>query len=71
MADQRHGILTSVLANVNRDSKKRSQPYKPVDFIYWHPSHGEEDQAQLLANPQQQADLIKRTLFRKVTKKTR
>ena len=41
VADQRHGIATAVLANVNRDPKRRPQPYQAADFIHWHPSHRE------------------------------
>lgn len=29
----RFGIIASVLANVNRDPKKRGKPFTPVDFI--------------------------------------
>jgi len=32
-ADLRAGIVASTIANVNRDHKKRSQPYKPEDFM--------------------------------------
>lgn len=28
-----HGIVASTLANVNRDPKRRPQPYQPSDFI--------------------------------------
>ncbi len=31
--DLRSGILTSVLANVHRDVKRRPTPYEPVDFM--------------------------------------
>jgi hypothetical protein len=31
--DLRAGIVASVLANVNRDSKKRPKPYRPADFM--------------------------------------
>lgn len=31
--DLRTGILASVIANVNRDRKKRSEPYTPQDFM--------------------------------------
>lgn len=36
IADQRHGIATSVLANINRDPRRKKDAYKPSDFIYWH-----------------------------------
>ncbi len=32
-ADLRSGIVASVIANVNRDPKKRRRPYKPEDFV--------------------------------------
>ena len=32
-ADVRAGIIASVIANVNRDAKKRSQPFAPSDFM--------------------------------------
>lgn len=31
--DHRFGTVASTIANVNRDPKKRSQPYKPNDFF--------------------------------------
>jgi hypothetical protein len=60
LADRRHGIATSVLANVNRDAKARPEPYKPEDFIYWHQSHGEkaEHDGELLDDPAAQAKLL-------------
>ena len=36
-ADLRAAIVASTIANVNRDSKRRPQPFKPVDFMpYQH-----------------------------------
>lgn len=32
-ADMRAGIIASVIANVNRDPKRRSQPFTPQDFM--------------------------------------
>lgn len=32
-ADLRAGIVASVIANVNRDPKKRKEPYAPLDFM--------------------------------------
>jgi len=32
-ADLRAGIVASVIANVNRDPKRRSRPYRPEDFM--------------------------------------
>lgn len=31
--DLRAGIVASVIANVNRDPKKKGQPFKPTDFM--------------------------------------
>ena len=31
--DINFGIANSILANVNRDSKKRPEPYSPADFM--------------------------------------
>ena len=59
VADQRHGIATSVLANINRDPKQRRDPYKARDFIYWDQSHVVESDGELHADPEQQARAIK------------
>ena len=32
-SDLRMGILASLIANANRDRRKRSEPYEPDDFI--------------------------------------
>ncbi len=32
-ADLRMGILASLIANVNRDSKKQREPFAPADFM--------------------------------------
>lgn len=32
-ADMRMGILASLIANVNRDPKRKPSPFKPGDFI--------------------------------------
>ncbi len=69
VADQRHGIATSVLANVNRDAKRHLDPYRPNDFIYWHESHhAPSDQSELggtlLADADAQSRLIKQVLFK-------
>ncbi len=32
-ADLRSGIVASVIANANRDPKKRKQPFAPADFM--------------------------------------
>ena len=64
VADQRHGIATAVLANVNRDSKRCPQPYQAGDFIYWR-----ESQTPAAANPDPEAlsRLIKQQIFKSST----
>jgi len=39
--DHRFGVVTSTIANVNRDPKKRARPYNPDDFFPRHT--GEEE----------------------------
>lgn len=34
--DHQAGIITSMLANVNRDPKKRRQPFSALDFMPYH-----------------------------------
>jgi hypothetical protein len=66
VADQRHGIATAVLANVNRDAKRTPDPYQATDFIYWHDVHRKpvNQDGELLADPEAQARLIKQMLFK-------
>ena len=59
IADQRHGIATAVLANVNRDSKRKPDAYRATDFIYWHEANREVPESQLLADPEAQSKLLK------------
>lgn len=48
-ADLRMGILASVIANVNRDPKRRAQPYEPKDFLpRFEEEEPEENQAKML-----------------------
>lgn len=32
-ADLRAGTISSVIANTNRDPKKKADPYEPIDFM--------------------------------------
>jgi hypothetical protein len=41
--DQRAGMIAALIANVNRDSSKRSEPYDVEDFF---PRYGEQVQAE-------------------------
>jgi hypothetical protein len=63
IADQRHGIATAVLANVNRNPANKPDAYVPTDFIYWHESHNAKAEPTLLSDPAKHAQLVKRTLF--------
>ena len=66
VADMRHGIATATLANVNRNGDRRSDPFRPEEFIPWHPASrvDKNDDGELLADPQAQSDLIKARIFR-------
>ena len=65
MADLRHGVATSVLANVNRNSEARPTPYRAEDFIHWRASEDQEEESEpiLLDDPVAQANLIRASLF--------
>lgn len=62
-ADQRHGLATAVLANVNRDPKRKPDAYVPNDFIPWAQQQP-TDEAKLLKDPEAHARLIKQKLFK-------
>ena len=49
--DLRAGIIASTIANVNRDSKRRPEPYKPNEFMR-QPAWQQEEPEQE-ADPQQ------------------
>lgn len=70
MADLRHGVATSVLANVNRSAKDRPEPYKASDFIYWRDGDGggaapEDTEPTLLDDPVAQSNLMRAAMFGK------
>lgn len=52
-ADLRAGIISSTIANVNRDAKKKRRPYTPTDFI---PKWGGKQP--LEQTPEQQRQII-------------
>lgn len=64
VADQRHGIATAVLANVNRDSKRHPEAYTAGDFIHWMDRPGENPDGILLDDPEAQSRMIKQKLFK-------
>lgn len=64
IADQRHGIATSVLANVNRSAETRPEPFRADDFIPWRESAPTGDpEPTLLDDPVAQSNLIRATMF--------
>lgn len=65
VADQRHGVAASLLANVNRDPKARPEPYIPEDFIHWRNTGREEKDEEpiLLNDPVAQSNLIRAQMF--------
>ena len=63
VADYRHGIAVAALANVNRDHKRRREPFVPEDFIPWHESHRSAiPDAVFVDDPELQANLIRQLL---------
>jgi hypothetical protein len=64
VADYRHGIAVAALANVNRDHKRRREPFVPEDFIPWHESHRSAKQVRgvFVNDPDLQANLIRQLL---------
>lgn len=65
VADQRHGVATSLLANLNRDSKARPKPYTADDFIHWRDTGNEPVEAEpvLLDDPVAQSNLMRASMF--------
>ncbi|HJV73171.1 MAG TPA: hypothetical protein VJ654_03030 [Noviherbaspirillum sp.] len=69
IADLRHGVATSVMANAHRDVKSRPEPYKAEEFIYWHDAvPSEEGEPVLLDDPVAQGNLMRAALFGKAPK---
>lgn len=67
VADQRHGVASALLANINRSSKDRPEPYSSTDFIQWGDVGGtpEESEPVLLADPVAHGQLMRAALFGK------
>ena len=67
VADQRHGVASALLANVNRNSSTRPEPYSSNDFIHWRDVGGapEEVEPVLLADPVAHGQLMRAALFGK------
>lgn len=65
IADMRHGVASSVLANVNRDREARREPYQAHDFIHWGESTKKAEEAEpvLLEDAVAQSNLIRAAIF--------
>ena len=66
VADMRHGIAVATLANINRNTEARPEPYSPTDFIPWLETNRQEPTETgpvLLDEPGAQTRLIKATIF--------
>lgn len=63
VADERHGIATALLVNMNRDPK--SKPAKPEDFIPWRGAGpaAEDDEPVMLDDDVAQSNLIRAAMF--------
>jgi hypothetical protein len=62
--DERHGVAVATLANVNRNAKVRSEPYKAMDFISWRQFDRASDAPILLADTEAQSRLIMQKIFK-------
>jgi len=63
--DLRAGVVASMLANVNRDPKKRADPFDSLDFIPWNEHHRAEAEPTRLEDDDEQSALIERVMFPK------
>ncbi len=65
VADLRHGVAVSTLANLNRDPKSRPEPYGSDDFIHWRET-GErvkDSEPEFIEDPVAQSNLIRAAMF--------
>lgn len=65
IADMRFGESAALLANINRDREKRSDPYRAEDFVHWRDADqtAAEDEPILLDDPVAQSNLIRAAMF--------
>ena len=65
VADQRHGVAVSTLANINRNAERRPEPYQPQEFIHWRESEQPEmdDEPELIDDPVAHSNLIRAAMF--------
>jgi hypothetical protein len=65
MQDQRHGMLSALIANTNRDPKTRPEPFEPHEFIPWR-KRGKAAEPRMAGSAEAQTNLLKQSLFGKV-----
>lgn len=67
IADMRHGGAVALLANINRDSKDRPEPYRADDFIYWRDTGQQAGEAVpvLLDDPVAHSNLMRAAMFKR------
>ncbi|VVE49412.1 hypothetical protein PTE31013_04631 [Pandoraea terrigena] len=64
--DLRAGAIASVVANVNRDTKVRREPFGALDFMHWNEYHRvavEKSKPVLLDDPDAQSNLLLSMMF--------
>ena len=63
VADIRHGIVASLIANAHRDGKARPTPFTPDDFICWTEPDPEPASLVLFDDPNAQSEAVIGGLF--------
>jgi len=68
VADLRHGVATSVLANINRNRDVHPEPFQIQDFIHWRDMGrpDADDEPVLLDDPVAQSNLMRAAMFGKL-----
>jgi len=62
--DMRAGMIASMLANINRDTKAHPEPFGVLHFVPWSDQKATlPDEPILLEDPQEQSDLILAAIF--------
>lgn len=64
VADERHGSLAALMANINRNPEVKPEPWFGDDFITWRDTGATADpEPILLEDPAAQANLIRAAMF--------
>jgi hypothetical protein len=64
--DLRAGTIASMLANINRDTKARREPFGPLDFMTWNElvrAEADDVEPVLLDDPDAQSELLLSMMF--------